>query len=125
MKARIGYWASTGLFSLMMLGSAWAYLTSAPQMVDAFRHLGYPDYFRVLLGVAKILGVLALLVPRVPKVLREWAYAGFGVTMISAAVSHSVSGDPLAAIAMPLVALGLLATSRALLGPAGRVRGVR
>jgi hypothetical protein len=114
MKARLGYFVSTALFSAMMLASALTYLTGSEQMVQAFRHLGYPDYFRLMLGIAKIAGVLALWVPLVPRLLREWAYAGFVITMVSAFVAHVASGDPLARAAMPLVALVLLGTSRLL-----------
>jgi len=114
MKVRIAYLAATGAFLLMMLASALAYLTSSPQMVDALRHLGYPDYFRVLLGSAKLLGVLALVIPQTPRLLREWAYAGFAITMVSAVVSHAASGDPAARMAAPLVALSLLVLSRTL-----------
>ena len=77
----------------MMTGSALGYLTGSKQMVEAFRHLGYPDYFRRMLGVAKLSGVLALVAPRVPGVVREWAYAGFGITMVAAVISHLASGD--------------------------------
>jgi hypothetical protein len=118
MKARLGYLVSTTLFSAMMLASALAYLTGSEQMVQAFRHLGYPDYFRMMLGIAKIAGVLALVIPQVPRWLREWAYAGFVITMVSAFMSHAASGDPLARLALPLVALGLVATSRTLWRPA-------
>ncbi len=115
MKAKIGYWLATGLFSLMMAGSGGAYLAGSPQMVEAFHHLGYPDYFRVTLGVAKVLGVLALLAPRVPRTVREWAYAGFAIVVVMAAISHAASGDPAGKVAMPLVALAILVASRALL----------
>ncbi|HEY3383497.1 MAG TPA: DoxX family protein [Vicinamibacterales bacterium] len=120
MKTRLGYLVSTALFSVMMLASALAYLTGSEQMVQAFRHLGYPDYFRLMLGMAKIAGVLALVIPQVPRLLREWAYAGFVITMVSAFMSHAASGDPLGRMAMPLVALGLVATSRALWRPVPR-----
>lgn len=111
MKAKIAYGTVTGLFSLMMLGSSFAYLSGAPQMVEAFRHLGYPDYFRVMLGVAKIVGGLALVLPYTPRVAREWAYAGFGFTLVAAAVSHVASGDPAGTMAGPVVALVLLTAS--------------
>lgn len=116
MKAKIGYWVSTALFALMMSGSALAYLTRAPQMVEAFQHLGYPDYFRTLLGVAKLVGVVVLIAPRLPVLVREWAYAGFAVTVGAAAVSHAAVGDPAGKMAAPLVALAILLASRALLG---------
>jgi hypothetical protein len=114
MKRKVGYWIVIGLFSLAMTGSALGYLSASPQMANGFRHLGYPDYFRTMLGVAKLLGVLALLVPRVPIPVREWAYAGFGITLIAAAVSHRASGDPIGNVMAPLIALALLIAARAL-----------
>jgi hypothetical protein len=63
-------------------------------LMNAFVHLGYPAYFPNILGVAKILGAFALLLPRLPRAT-EWAYAGFAITFISAFISHIVSGDGL------------------------------
>ncbi|NOT58948.1 MAG: DoxX family protein [Acidobacteria bacterium] len=120
MKYKIGYWVVIGLFSLMMAGSALGYLSGSAQMVEAFRHLGYPDYFRMMLGVAKLLGVVALLLPWTPAVLREWAYAGFVFTLVAAAISHGASGDPVGRMIAPLVALALLAIARQLWNRAER-----
>ncbi len=114
MKRKIAYWATLGLFLFMMVGSALGYLTGSKQMVDAFRHLGYPNYFRTMLGVAKLLGVLALITPRVPSAVREWAFAGFGITMIAAVSSHLASGDGITRAFGPLIALALLVAARAL-----------
>jgi hypothetical protein len=112
-KQKIAYRVVTGLVSLSMTGSAVMYLTGAPQMVEAFKHLGYPDYFRTLLGIAKILGVVALWAP-VPRFLREWAYAGFVINLISAAVSHGAMGDPAMQVASPIITLALMITSHQL-----------
>lgn len=109
-KTQLIYWLATGLLSLMMLFSAFAYLTN-PEMATGFRHLGFPDYFRVELAVAKAVGALALLVPAVPVRVKEWAYAGFGLTFLSASVAHTMSGDPLAARLAPLVFLLVLGIS--------------
>jgi hypothetical protein len=79
--------------------------------VTIFRHLGYPDYFRQLLGVAKLLGVAALVAPMPNPTLREWAYAGFAFTCIGAAVSHVMSGDPIGKAIGSSLALALLLTS--------------
>lgn len=111
MKKQVAYWAVTALVALMMVGSGAAYLVGAPQMVEGFRHLGYPDYFRVVLGVAKVAGAGVLLVPFVPATLREWTYAGFAITLGSAAISHAAVGDPASRLAGPLVALALLLVS--------------
>jgi DoxX-like family len=114
LKRKVTHWVILGLFLLMMTGSALGYLTGSKQMVEAFRHLGYPDYFRTMLGVAKLLGVLALIAPSVPVTVREWAYAGFGITMIAAVISHLSSGDSVGRAVGPLVALALLVVARAL-----------
>ncbi len=87
------------------------FLAGPAEVVASFRHLGYPDYFRHLLGIAKLLGVAALLVPPPSPVLREWAYAGFAFTCIAAAASHLMSGDPAGKLFGPLLAMGLLMTS--------------
>lgn len=105
---KAAYWGTTGLFAAMMVFSATAYLTS-PQMAQAFTHLGFPSYFRVELAVAKFLGALALLAP-VPARLKEWAYAGFGITLVSAFISHTAV-DGVNTAVMPLVFLGVLAAS--------------
>ena len=60
--------------------------------VDQITHLGYPVYLLTILGVWKILGVVAVLIPRFPR-LKEWAYAGFFFAMSGAVISHIVSGD--------------------------------
>jgi len=105
---RIAFLISTGLFSAMMALSAFAYLTQ-PMMAQAFIHLGFPAYFRVELAIAKLLGIAALLAP-VPSRVKEWAYAGFGITFISAVIAHSSVDGPATAVA-PVVAFALLATS--------------
>lgn len=104
------YWISTGLLSAMMLLSAYNYLAD-PQMAAAFTHLGFADYFRYELAIAKVLGALALLIPPIPVRVKEWAYAGFGITFISAAIAHISSGDPVTAAIMPLVFLAVLVIS--------------
>lgn len=110
MKNKIIYWASTGLLSLMMLFSAYAYFTNAA-VKASFQHIGYPGYFRVELAIAKILGILVLLIPLKTRMIKEWAYAGFGITFISAFIAHDVNGDPISIAIMPLIALTLLVIS--------------
>jgi hypothetical protein len=85
------YWIATALFCLQMGFTAYAQL-SLPPVADMFRHLGYPDYFRVELSWAKLLGVVLLLAP-VPAWLKEWAYAGFAITLGSALIAHFALGD--------------------------------
>src|SRR5262249_38146554 len=80
-------------------------------MKGAFRHLGLPDYFRIELTVAKALGVLALLLPGLPIKVREFAYAGFAITLVSAAIAHFGVGDALLFIVDPLFFLAALVVS--------------
>ena len=107
---KIIYWAATGIIAAMMLFSAYAYFTS-PDMKAAFPHLGFPDFFRVELGTAKILGAIVLLLPMAPAALKRFAYSGFAITFVSAAIAHSQVGDPTSAVITPLVMLCILAAS--------------
>lgn len=111
MKNKIIFWSTTGILSLMMLFSALAYFTN-PEVIAGFETMGYPDYFRVELGIAKILGTIVLLLPVAPKLMKEWAYAGFAITFVSAFITHIVNGDPASAVMMPLVMLAILVVSR-------------
>jgi hypothetical protein len=87
-----GFWIFTALFALQMGFTAYAQL-KLPQVADTFVHLGFPAYFRVELSWAKLAGVAALLVPMVPARLKEWAYAGFAINLVSALVAHLAVGD--------------------------------
>lgn len=106
---KIIYWATTAIVALMMVYSAYAYLTQQA-LEQAFQHLGYPQYFRIELAIAKVTGAVLLLAP-VGARIKEWTYAGFAFTFISAAIAHNVSGDPAMASIMPAVFLALLAGS--------------
>lgn len=88
----LGFWLATGLFCLQMGFTAFAQL-KLPQVAEVFAHLGFPAYFRVELSWLKLAGVVALLAP-VPGRLKEWAYAGFALTLVSALVAHFSLGDP-------------------------------
>jgi hypothetical protein len=107
------YWISTGIVCSVMVFSAINFNLKNPvgPMKGAFVHLGYPDYFRIELTVAKILGVLALLVPGVPRQVKGFAYSGFAITLISASIAHFSSGDSAMFIVDPLLFLGALAVS--------------
>ena len=106
---RIAFWIVTGLFCLWMGFTAYAQLT-LPQVSSMFEHLGFPAYFRVELSLAKFVGVILLLAP-VPARVKEWAYAGFGITLVSALVAHFASGDGPEAWSWAAVALVLCAAS--------------
>ena len=104
---KIVYWICTGLISAMMLMSGIMYLSKAPQVVEGMKTLGFPDFFRVLLGVAKIAGAVALLVPGFNGI-KEWAYAGFTFVFIGALCAHITTSTSFAGA---LVALLLLIAS--------------
>jgi hypothetical protein len=87
----IGFWTATSLFALQMGFTAYAQL-SLPQVAAAFQHLGFPDYFRIELSWLKLAGLAVLLAPA-PARLKEWAYAGFAITLISALIAHLAVGD--------------------------------
>ena len=87
----VGFWIVTVLFCLQMSFTAYAQLR-LPQVAQMFTHLGFPDYFRVELSWAKLLGVVLLLAP-VPPRLKEWAYAGFAMNLASAIIAHLAVGD--------------------------------
>ncbi len=87
-----GFWISTALFALQMGFTAYAQLR-LPQVATMFAHLGFPAYFRVELSWVKLAGLAALLIPMVPARLKEWAYAGFAITLVSALIAHLAVGD--------------------------------
>ena len=120
-KRLIGYWVATALFCLAMIAGGSMNLMRAEMQKEAMTALGYPDYLMTILGVAKILGVIALLIPGVP-LLKEWAYAGFTFDLLGAAASHAFVGDALAEIIMPLVILAFAAASYCLRPPTRRIQ---
>jgi hypothetical protein len=109
MGRKIAYWISTGIIAAMSLFAGYAYLSGGPQAVQGFAHVGYPPQLRIILGIAKPLGAIVLLVPGVAK-LKEWAYAGFTFAWLCAIPAHYLAGDGPTALA-PLVLLILLVTS--------------
>ncbi|WP_343604857.1 DoxX family protein [Fluviicola sp.] len=92
-STKIAYWIFTVWMSLGMTSSAIVQLVGMKEEVLMFEKLGYPAYLMTWLGVWKILGVLVVLLPKLP-VLKEWAYAGFFFAMSGAAFSHLVSAHP-------------------------------
>ena len=93
----------------LSLFAGFAYLSGSPQAVEGFAHVGYPQQLRIILGIAKPLGAIVLLVPGLAK-LKEWAYAGFTFAWISAFVAHYLAKDGPKAFT-PLILLALLAIS--------------
>jgi hypothetical protein len=109
-KTNIIYWTVTGLFSAFMLFSAIPDVLVVPDAVTFMTHLGYPLYFIPFIGVAKVLGIIAILVPGYPRV-KEWAYAGLTYDLVGATYSVVSVGDPGFGWTFMFVPLLLLATS--------------
>jgi hypothetical protein len=109
MVRKVLYWITTGLVAALSLFAGYAYLSGSQQAVQGFIHVGYPQQLRVLLGLAKVLGAITLLIPGF-LTLKEWAYAGFTFAWVAAFVAHRTAGDGAAAFS-PLALLFLLAVS--------------
>ena len=104
------YWITTAIIAVLMLASALNFAFN-PASKDAFRHLGLPDWFRWELTIAKVLGTFALVIPAIPKRMKEFAYFGFALTIVSADVAHLSSGDSPWLIVAHTTFLGVLAVS--------------
>jgi hypothetical protein len=109
MARTILYWLTTGLLAALMIFDGFIYVRGGSQLVQGFVHLGYPQQLRIMLGIAKPLGAIALVMPGFP-VLKEWAYAGFTFTWIAAFFAHYLAKDGPIAFA-PLLLLVFLAIS--------------
>jgi len=109
-RNKIFYWVVTVWLSLGMLSTGAVQLLKMEEEVASMNNLGYPIYLLSLLGVWKILGVLAILVPKFP-LLKEWAYAGFFFAMAGAIVSHIAVGDETVTLFGPTLLLVLLILS--------------
>ena len=109
---------ATGVFCLAMTAGGTMNLLRAELQKESVVALGYPEYLMTILGTAKLLGVVALLMPRFP-LLKEWAYAGFTFDLLGASASHAFVHDPPMETALPLIILGIAAASY-VLRPASR-----
>ena len=115
-RDRIVYWTTTGIVCAVMVFSIlnFTVFDHFPFPEGGFVHLGLPNYFKVELTIAKILGVSALLIPGVPAKIKEFAYFGFGITLLSAAIAHFSRGDARISILFvldPLIFFVLLTVS--------------
>jgi hypothetical protein len=119
MVRKIAYWVSTVIVAVMLL-MALSYLTGSEQVVSGFAKAGYPQHLRLVLGVAKPLAAIVLLVPGLALV-KEWAYACVTVTWIMAMISARSSGEPVRVWMMPVVLLLLLVISYVTRPPSRRV----
>ena len=117
-RNKIIYWIATLWLSLGMLSTGIVQLLKTEKEVDLMTHLGYPVYFLTIIGCWKILGVVAVLIPKFP-ILKEWAYAGFFIAMSGAIISHLIAGSEAREIFGPSLLLVLTLVSW-YFRPAGR-----
>ncbi len=109
-KDKIIFWVTTGILFLFE-GVMPAFTSQTEMAKEGIRHLGYPEYFGTALVVFKVLGSLILIIPKIPKNIKEWAYAGFGFDFIFASISYTcVEGFNFSA-AFPLIFLAILVVS--------------
>jgi hypothetical protein len=109
-KEKIIFWTATTIIALFE--GVMPALTSQTELAkEGIRHLGYPEYFGNALVVFKVLGVLALVIPQIPKRVKEWAYAGFAFDFIFACISHGAVDGMNVQTIFPMFVLGILAVS--------------
>jgi uncharacterized membrane protein YphA (DoxX/SURF4 family) len=114
MKARaVGYWICTVQIALSFLSGGAVYLLRVPQAVEGVTHLGYPLHFVTLLGIWKLLGGVAILLPGFAR-LKEWAYAGMIFDLTGAAVAQAAAGDGVRHVLVPLALAAMVVATRAL-----------
>ena len=104
------YWIFTGLLVLLMGAGAIPDVLSVPDAVNLFQHLGYPTYLLPFLGIAKLLGLAAILIPGFPRV-KEWAYAGLTFDLAGAMYSTIAVGDPASGLALFLIGFAIITGS--------------
>lgn len=109
MARKIAYWTSTAIACLALLGSL-TYLTGSEEVVAGFAKAGYPQHLRIVLGIAKPVAAIVLLLPGFA-LLKEWAYAGVTFALVMATISAYLSGDGAKAWSLPLAILALVAVS--------------
>ena len=106
----IAYWVTTALLAVNYIFAGTMYLGQGPEVMEGSKVLGYPMYFMMILGVWKILGAIAILLPKTP-VIKEWAYAGMVINLTSAAISNGISGLGTGHIITPLMVLAFVVAS--------------
>lgn len=111
-KTKIFFWTATIIIALweavMPLGT---WILAPEYMTVGTKPLGYPDYFAYSVVIAKVLGVVAIVYPKTPSILKEWAYAGLTFTLVFAFISHACVNKNMGYMIMPLAFLGILSVS--------------
>src|SRR5688500_7187486 len=109
-RNKIIYWAATGFLAFGMLAQGVTQIAKSQGFIDILTQLGYPVYLLTIIGIWKVLGVIAVLIPKFP-LLKEWAYAGFFFVMSGALFSHVAQGNSIAETLPPLFLLIVIVVS--------------
>lgn len=107
---KILFWVTTG-FLFLMQGLMPIFTYNMPDSQQAMAHLGYPGYFGLMLALFKLAGGLALIIPQVPRKIKEWAYAGFGLDFIAAIYSMIAVDGVVPTAFFPVIAFAVLTAS--------------
>jgi uncharacterized membrane protein YphA (DoxX/SURF4 family) len=105
---KIIYWVTTGIISLFALN---AIGMNSDQAVQSLQHLGIPRYLGYEVSIGQLIGGILLIIPAVPARFKEWAYVGYGIVYITAAIAHITVNDPIGHVIMAVVFFGILLTS--------------
>lgn len=106
-KLKTWYWIATIIFALMMIMDGVGGITQQEAGKEVFKHLGYPMYLLIIVGIAKLLGAASILQNKF-FVIKEWAYAGFAINFIGAFASRAFVGDGISLLIPPLIALVIM-----------------
>jgi hypothetical protein len=101
-RKTVWYWIITAILSFCIFSGGSAQVAQVEGVIQGFKPLGYPTYFISLIGIWKVLGIIAILIPKF-KLLKEWAYAGIFFTMSGAVISHIASGNVTVQIIAPIL----------------------
>ncbi len=105
---KIIYWVTT---SIICLFASTAIFMNSEMAIEGTKHVGIPRWLGLEISIGQLVGLVLLIVPAVPARIKEWAYVGFGILYISAAVAHIAINDPLGNTIMAIVFFGLLIVS--------------
>ncbi|MFC5527910.1 DoxX family protein [Cohnella yongneupensis] len=115
------YWIITIISAGLLFMGGLLFLAHGEGQVEEFKELGFPTYFLTLLGIGRILGAIVIVIPRFPR-LKEWAYAGFVIDLISASSSHMYAGHEMFEIVFPLIGLVMVLASWVLRPPSRKLK---
>ena len=106
-KLKTWYWIATIIFALMMIMDGVGGITQQEAGKEVLKHLGYPMYLLIIVGIAKLLGAVSILQNKFTTI-KEWAYAGFAINFIGAFASRAFVGDGISLLITPLIALVIM-----------------